>query len=102
VFGATISYVLMMAAHITLRIRRPKMERPYRTPGGIFTSGIALVLACVAVVAGFLVDPRVVIGAAVIYAILIAYFAFYSRHHLVAGTPEEEFAAIQQAEKALH
>ena len=102
VFGATISYVLMMAAHITLRIRRPKMERPYRTPGGIFTSGIALVLACVAVVAGFLVDPRVVIGAAVIYGVLIAYFAFYSRHHLVAGTPEEEFAAIQQAEKALH
>ena len=102
VFGATISYVLMMAAHITLRIRRPKMERPYRTPGGIFTSGLALVLACIAVVAGFLVDPRVVIGAAVIYAVLIAYFAFYSRHHLVAGTPEEEFAAIQKAEEALH
>lgn len=102
VFGATLSYVLMMAAHITLRIRRPKMERPYRTPGGIFTSGLALVLACIAVVAGFLVDPRVVIGAAVIYAVLIAYFAFYSRHHLVAGTPEEEFAAIQKAEEALH
>ena len=102
VFGATLSYVLMMAAHITLRIRRPKMERPYRTPGGIFTSGLALVLACIAVVAGFLVDPRVVIGAAVIYAVFIAYFALYSRHHLVAGTPEEEFAAIQKAEKALH
>jgi ethanolamine permease len=28
--------------------------------------------------------------------------AFYSRHHLVAGTPEEEFAAIQKAEEALH
>lgn len=102
VFGATISYVLMMAAHITLRIRRPKMERPYRTPGGIFTSGLALILACIAVVAGFLVDPRVVIGAAIIYGVLIAYFAFYSRHHLVAGTPEEEFAAIQAAEAALH
>jgi ethanolamine permease len=102
VFGATISYVLMMAAHITLRIRRPKMDRPYRTPGGIFTSGVALVLACIAVVAGFLVDPRVVIGAAIIYGVLIAYFAFYSRHHLVAGTPEEEFAAIQKAEQALH
>jgi ethanolamine permease len=102
VFGATLSYVLMMAAHITLRIRRPKMERPYRTPGGIVTSGVALVLACIAVVAGFLVDPRVVIGAAVIYAVLIAYFAFYSRHHLVAGTPEEELAAIQQAEQTLH
>ncbi|KAF1026077.1 MAG: putative amino acid permease YhdG [Pseudomonas sp.] len=102
VFGATISYVLMMASHITLRIRRPKMERPYRTPGGIFTSGLALILACIAVVAGFLVDPRVVIGAAIIYGVLIAYFAFYSRHHLVAGTPEEEFAAIQAAEAALH
>jgi ethanolamine permease len=29
---------------------------------------VALVLACIAVVAGFLVDPRVVIGAA-IYAV---------------------------------
>jgi ethanolamine permease len=46
-----------------------------------------------------LVDPRVIIGAAIIYALLIAYFALYSRHHLVAGTPEEEFAAIQSSEK---
>ncbi len=77
------------------------MERPYRTPGGIFTSGVALVLAPrVAVVAGFLVDPRVVIGAAIIYGVLIAYFAFYSRHHLAAGTPNS--AAIQAAEAALH
>lgn len=90
VFGATISYVMMMASHIALRIREPNLERPYRTPGGIVTSGIALVLACVAVVAGFLVDPRVVIGAAVVYAIFIAYFAFYSRHHLVAAAPGEE------------
>jgi len=102
VFGATISYVLMMASHITLRLRRPDMHRPYRTPGGIVTSGVALVLACIAVIAGFLVDPRVVVGAAIIYGIFIAYFAFYSRHHLVAGTPEEEFAAIEKAEAALH
>ncbi|WAJ38632.1 ethanolamine permease [Pseudomonas sp. GOM7] len=101
VFGATISYVLMMAAHVTLRIRRPDMPRPYRTPGGVLTSSVALVLAAVALVAGFLVDPRVVIGAAVIYALFIAYFALYSRHHLVSGTPEEEFAAIQAAERSL-
>jgi ethanolamine permease len=75
------------------------MERPYKTPGGIVTSSIGLILSCVAVVAGFLVDPRVIIGAAIIYALLIAYFALYSRHHLVAGTPEEEFAAIQSSEK---
>jgi len=39
VFGATISYVLMMASHITLRLRRPDLHRPYRTPGGIFHLG---------------------------------------------------------------
>ncbi len=101
VFGATISYVLMMASHISLRLKEPHLERPYRTPGGIVTSGIALVLGCIAVIAGFLVDLRVVIGAAIVYGILIAYFAFYSRHHLVAQAPEEEFEAIQKAEAEL-
>ena len=89
VFGATVSYVMMMAAHIALRINEPNLERPYRTPGGVITSGIALVLACLAVVAGFLVDPRVLVGAAVVYAVFVAYFAFYSRHHLVAAAPGE-------------
>ncbi|EUA68285.1 amino acid permease family protein [Mycobacteroides abscessus] len=56
VFGAALSYVLMMVSHIVLRIREPEMERPYRTPGGIATSGFALVIACVAVVATFIVD----------------------------------------------
>src|SRR3546814_7980453 len=92
----------LMASHIVLRLRRPDLHRPYKTPGGIVTSGVALVLACIAVIAGFLVDPRVVIGAAIIYGIFIAYFSIYSRHHLVAGTPEEEFAAIEKAEASLH
>lgn len=90
VFGATLSYVIMMASHIWLRLKEPDLPRPYRTPGGIFTSGVALVLACGAVVAGFLVDLRVLIGSAIVYAIFIAYFAIYSRHHLVAEAPGEE------------
>lgn len=101
VFGATVSYVMMMLSHIALRIKEPTIERPYRTPGGVVTSGIALVLACVAVIAGFLVDPRVVIGGAVVYGALIAYFAFYSRHHLIAQAPEEEFEALKRAEAEL-
>lgn len=101
VFGATISYVLMMASHIKLRLSRPDLPRPYKTPLGIVTSGIALVLASIALIAGFLVDTRVLMGGAIIYAILVAYFALYSRHHLVAGTPEEEFATIKQAEADL-
>ena len=101
VFGATVSYVLMMLSHLLLRVREPDLERPYRTPGGIFTSGVALVLAAVATVAGLLVDPRVVVVTAVVYVIMIAYFALYSRHHLVSQAPEEEFEAIQKAESEL-
>jgi ethanolamine permease len=101
VFGATISYVLMMLSHIKLRISRPELHRPYKTPGGIVTSSIALVLALIAVIAGFLVDPKVWFMAAGIYVVFIAYFIFYSRHKLVQGTPEEEFEAIRKAEQEL-
>lgn len=101
VFGATISYVLMMMAHIKLRISQPDVYRPYRTPGGIFTSSIALILSIVAVVAGFLVDPKVWFIALGIYVVFIVYFLVYSRHHLISGTPEEEFASIKAAEQEL-
>jgi ethanolamine permease len=101
VFGATISYVLMMLSHMILRMKEPNLHRPYKTPGGMATSGVAFVLALVAVVAGFLVDPRVVIYTAVFYTIMIAYFGLYSRHHLVAQAPEEEFALIERAESEL-
>ena len=101
VFGATISYVLMMMAHIKLRISQPDVYRPYRTPGGIVTSSIALILSVVAVVAGFLVDPKVWFIALGIYVVFILYFLVYSRHHLISGTPEEEFASIKAAEQEL-
>ena len=101
VFGATISYVLMMLSHIKLRISRPELPRPYKTPGGIATSSIALILASIAVIAGFVVDPKVWFMAAGIYVVFIAYFIFYSRHKLVQGTPEEEFENIRKAEQEL-
>ncbi len=101
VFGATISYVLMMLSHIKLRLSRPEMHRPYKTPGGIFTSSIALILATIAVVAGFVVNPKIWFMAAGIYVLFIAYFIFYSRHQLVKGTPEEEFENIRKAEQEL-
>jgi ethanolamine permease len=102
VFGATISYVLMMLSHIILRRKEPDLERPYRTPGGVVTTGIALVLAVIAVIAGFLVDTRVLIITAAVYALAIAYFGLYSRHHIVATAPEEEFELIEEAESDLH
>lgn len=101
VFGATISYVLMMLSHIVLRRREPNMERPYRTPGGVVTTGIALVLAMAAVVAVFLVDVVAALWVAGIFVAHLAYFWFYSRHRLVANAPEEEFEAIERAEQEL-
>jgi ethanolamine permease len=101
VFGATISYVLMMLSHIVLRRREPDLERPYRTPGGVLTSGVALVLAVLAVIATFIVDRTAAFITLGAYVLFIAYFAFYSRHHLVAQAPEEEFAAIEKAEAEL-
>lgn len=101
VFGATISYALMMLSHIILRRSEPDMDRPYRTPGGTATSGVALVLAVAAVVATFIVDPRAAFIMVGVYVAFIAYFALYSRHHLVAQAPEEEFATIQKAESEL-
>jgi ethanolamine permease len=99
VFGATLSYVLMMVAHQVLRARHPDMPRPYRTPGGRITTGVALVLALAAVVATFLVDVVAALCALGAFAVLMAWFGFYSRHHLVAAAPEEEFAALEQAEE---
>jgi ethanolamine permease len=101
VFGATVSYVLMMLSHIVLRVREPGLDRPYRTPGGVATTGVALVLAVTAVVATFFVDKLAAAITAAIFVVALAYFWFYSRHRLVASAPEEEFAAIQQAEEEL-
>ncbi|MGM1059548.1 ethanolamine permease [Saccharothrix sp. Mg75] len=101
VFGAALSYVLMMVSHIVLRVREPDLERPYRTPGGAVTTGVALVLAVAAVVATFFVDEVAAGITAGIVVVALAYFWFYSRHHLVASAPEEEFAAIAQAEEEL-
>ena len=101
VFGATVSYVLMMLSHIVLRSREPDLERPYRTPGGTLTTGVALVLAVAAVVATFLVDTTAAFITLGVYAAAAVYFAVYSRHHLVASAPEEEFEAIASAEREL-
>jgi ethanolamine permease len=101
VFGATVSYVLMMISHIVLRRREPDLERPYVTPGGTVTTGVALVLAMAAVVATFFVDEEAAGITAIIFLVAVAYFWFFSRHRLIADAPEEEFEAIQRAEAEL-
>ncbi|MEE4662109.1 MAG: amino acid permease, partial [Halieaceae bacterium] len=102
VFGATISYALMTLSHMVLRFSAPELQRPYRTPGGVITSGTAFVLSLLAFASTFVVNLQAALYAALFYAILLAYFFLYSRHHLVAQAPEEEFAAIARAEQGLN
>ncbi|WP_069160056.1 ethanolamine permease [Nocardia altamirensis] len=97
VFGAALSYVLMMVSHIVLRVREPHMPRPYRTPGGVVTTAFALVIACAAVIATFLVDPVAAGWALAAFCAFMAYFGLYSRHRLVANSPDEEFAVLARA-----
>ncbi|QSE89061.1 ethanolamine permease [Rhodococcus pseudokoreensis] len=101
VLGAAVSYVLMMVSHIVLRRREPEMKRPYRTPGGIVTTSFALVIAAAAVIATFLVDPVAALWTLIAFAAFMAYFGLYSRHHLVANSPDEEFAVLAKAEEDL-
>ena len=101
VFGATVSYVLLTASHIVLRVREPDLERPYRTPGGVATTGVAFVLACAAVIATFFVDQTAALITAGVFLALMAYFVLWSRHRLVADAPEEEFDAVDRAEADL-
>ncbi|MFD7011109.1 ethanolamine permease [Rhodococcus jostii] len=101
VCAAAVSYVLIMLSHIILRRREPEMHRPYRTPGGSVTTGFALCVAVIAVVGTFLVDVVAALCCLGVFVIFLLYFALFSRHRLVANSPDEEFAALAQAQEDL-
>ena len=101
VVGATVSYALMAASHILLRRRAPDLLRPYKTPGGVVTSGIALALSLLALTGVYAFDPRAFWYTMVLFAIGLIYFFGYSRNHLVAKTAEEEFAMLEQADQEI-
>ena len=93
VFGAMFSYLLQGLTFIQLRRRFPNIERPYRSPFGMFGASLTVTIALVTI--DFqLADPVYltgVIGVAIWYALAIIYFAVRGRKNLVLS-PEEEFA----------
>lgn len=101
VVGATISYALMSLSHILLRVKNPVMPRPYKTPGGTLTSGIAFVLSLIALTGVYAFDPRAFFYTVILYVIGALYYFLYSKNHLVAKTAQEEFAMLEQAESDL-
>jgi len=93
VFGAMISYVMQGVSFILLRRNLPDIERPYRSPFGIFGAALTVVIALVTIYFQ-VTDPAFrdpVIGVAIYYAITLVYFALFGRSRLVLS-PEEEFA----------
>jgi len=94
---------MVLLSYIRLRITRPELPRPYRSPLG--TPGAAVgallsVLALAATIADKEYWPSI-IGVAVFLLVGVVYFLVYSRHRLVAQAPEEENALIDQAEEEL-
>ena len=70
VCAGTLSYLLMVPAHWMMRLRAPDMVRPYRTPGGVWTSGYAWLASAVMLAACFIANP----GWSSITLIVIALF----------------------------
>lgn len=93
VFGAVLAYILQMASFILLRVRFPRMPRPYVSPIGIPGAAVAAVVAAITLWTLFR-NPdynKGVIGAAVWFVLGIGYYAVYARRRLVLA-PEEAAA----------
>jgi ethanolamine permease len=94
VFGAVISYAIVMISFIKLRISRKDLHRPYVSPLGVPGAVVGATLAIVALGACFAnPDFRPAVWATAIFLFAaIAYFLLYSRTRLVAQAPEERVA----------
>ncbi|KAA1156074.1 MULTISPECIES: ethanolamine permease [Pseudoalteromonas] len=101
VVGATVSYALMALSHILLRVKQPDLPRPYKTPGGVITSSIALVLSLIALTGVYAFDPRAFLYTMMLFIVGAVYYFGYSSKHLVAKSADEEFAMLADAESDL-
>jgi ethanolamine permease len=94
VFGAVISYSIVMMSYIKLKITRKDLVRPYKSPLGIPGAVVGAALALVALGACFAnPDFRPAVWATALFLLAaVAYFVIYSRTRLVAQAPEEQVA----------
>jgi ethanolamine permease len=101
VFGAVIAYILQMASFIVLRVRFPRIERPYVSPIGIAGAAVAAAIAALTLFTLFR-NPdynKGVIGAGIWFLLGLTYYAAIGRHRLVLA-PEEESALRYRKEQA--
>jgi ethanolamine permease len=93
VFGAVISYFMQCLSFILLRRKYPNIERPYRSPVGVWGAAVAGVIALVSLISLYSnEDYRPGVYGTLVYFLLgVIYFAVSGRNRLVLS-PEEEFA----------
>lgn len=98
VFGALISYVLVMLSYIKIKLTYPNLDKPYNSPLGIWGAAIGATLAMFAMVACFLVPSYRpgIWGVLAVFIVALVYFGYYSRHRLVAQAPEEAAALTSE------
>lgn len=101
VFGATISYALQAYSFILLRYNEPELVRPYKTPGGLITAWITVILALIALSSCFVYDSRAAYWAVGLYVLGMLYFFIFKYKNVSKYSADEEFAALQQAENEL-
>lgn len=101
VFGATFSYALVMLTYLVWKKRDPGMERPYVSPLGVPGAAVGFVISLIALAGTVaLEDNRPgVVGTAIFVGAMFVYYWFYSRHRLVANSPEEAVALLREAER---
>jgi len=86
VFGALISYILVLVSFVRLRVDSPLLRRPYRSPLGIpgALAGVALALVCLAATFAVPAFRPGVAGVAVFILVMLAYYWLYRRRHVEA------------------
>ncbi|MDX1981117.1 MAG: amino acid permease [Bryobacteraceae bacterium] len=86
VFGALLSYILVLVSFLRLRQEQPDLRRPYRSPLGAAGAVVGILLALVCLAATFAIPafrPGVA-GAAVFIGVMLAYYWLYRRNRMEA------------------
>lgn len=86
VFGALLSYILVLCSYIRLRRTRLDLKRPYVSPFGIAGAAVGIVMAVACLGATFAIPafrPGVA-GTVVFLVVMVAYYAMFRRSEVKA------------------
>jgi ethanolamine permease len=84
VFGALISYILVLISFVKLRRSQPDLARPYRSPLGVpgAIAGVSMGVICLAATFAIPAFRPGVSGTVLFIAAMLAYYGFYRRQHV--------------------